>query len=146
MSLAVKIFTTMTIMATLTTLACAEPTTPPEDLTQLVATARANNPELKSSDARWKMFTNRIAAARSLEDPMLMLKIQNGIVSDPLNFSRDSMTQKVVGITQQLPYWGKRELKGEVARLEAESYRWTADERRLELTRMVKETYYQLYF
>ena len=34
------------------------------------------------------------------------------------------MTQKVIGISQQLPFWGKRRLKGEVAEQEADSYRW----------------------
>ncbi len=119
---------------------------PAEDLAGLVATAVANNPELKSSQARWEMFRNRIAQARSLEDPMLMLKIQNGLVNSPLNFRRDSMTQKVIGISQQLPFWGKRGLKEEMAAKDAESYRWQVEERKLELVRMVKETYYQIYF
>ena len=44
-----------------------------------------------------------------------MLKIQNGMVTDPFNFHKDPMTQKVIGITQQIPFWGKRDLKGEVA-------------------------------
>ena len=119
---------------------------PAEDLAGLVAAAVANNPELKSSQARWEMFRNRIAQARSLDDPMLMLKIQNGLVNSPLNFRRDSMTQKVVGISQQLPFWGKRGLKEEMAAKDAESYRWQVEERKLELVRMVKETYYQIYF
>jgi len=121
-------------------------TLPAEDLGSLVSTAVANNPELKSSQARWEMFRNRIAQARSFDDPMFMLKIQNGIISDPLNFHRDSMTQKVVGISQQIPFWGKRGLKEEAAAKDAESYRWQIEERKLELVRMVRETYYQIYF
>ncbi|SNB47395.1 TolC family protein [Geobacter sp. DSM 9736] len=117
-----------------------------EELQRLVAAALANNPEITVSEARWKMFTSRVAQAKSLEDPMLMLKIQNGIVRDPFNFSRDPMTQKVIGISQQLPFWGKRDLKAEVAAKEAESYRWQVEERKLELARMVKETYWQIYF
>ena len=117
-----------------------------ENLQSLVAHAISRNPELKASEARWQMFTNRIRQAGSWDDPMMMLKIQNGIVTDPLNFSRDSMTQKVVGISQQIPFFGKRALKGEVAAREAESYLWSHAERKLELIKMVKETYYQLYF
>jgi len=117
-----------------------------EDLSRLVADALAQNPELKGSEARWQTFRNRIAQARSFDDPMLMLKIQNGIFTDPFNFRNDPMTQKVIGITQQFPFWGKRELKGEVAAKEAESYKWQAEERKLELRRMVAETYYQIYF
>jgi cobalt-zinc-cadmium efflux system outer membrane protein len=124
----------------------AEEMKPAEDLSRLIETALANNPELKVSAARWQVFYNRIALARSFEDPMLTLGIQNGIVRVPFNFSKDPMTQKVIGISQQLPFWGKRALKGEVAAREADSHKWVLEERKLELKRMVKETWYQLYF
>lgn len=114
-------------------------------LPQMVATALADNPELKASEARWKMFASRAKQAGRLEDPMLMLKAQNLLVRDPLNFGRDTTTAKVIGISQQLPFWGKRALREEIASLEAESYRHSIEERKLELARMVKETWYQLY-
>lgn len=117
----------------------------PENLDQLVQAALENNPELKSSSARWQMYRNRIKQAGALEDPMLMLKIQNGVVTDPVNFKRDGMTQKVIGISQLFPFAGKRQLKEDIAAAEAERYHWSVDERKLELTRMVKETYYQIY-
>ena len=124
----------------------AQEARPAENLSQLIDTALAHNPELKASEARWQMFRNRVAQARTFDDPMLMLKIQNGIFTDPFNFRKDPMTQKVIGITQQIPFWGKRGLKGEVAAKEAESFKWQVEERRLELRRMVAETYYQIYF
>uniref|UniRef100_C6E8C0 Outer membrane efflux protein n=1 Tax=Geobacter sp. (strain M21) TaxID=443144 RepID=C6E8C0_GEOSM len=124
----------------------AEPAPPVENLPTLVETALAQNPELKSSAARWQMYRSRAAQAGALEDPMLMFKIQNGIVTDPLSFTADGMTQKVIGISQQLPFAGKRKLKEEIASKEAETYRWSIEERKLELTRMVKEAYYQIYF
>jgi cobalt-zinc-cadmium efflux system outer membrane protein len=130
----------------LITPAQAQEPKPAENLAQLIDKALADNPELKASDARWQMFRNRIVQARSFEDPMLMLKIQNAMVKDPFNFKMDPMTQKVIGITQELPFWGKRDLKAELASKEAESYKWQTEERRLELRRMVTETYYQLYF
>jgi outer membrane protein TolC len=126
--------------------AMAEENRPAEDLSQLLSTALANNPDLKASDARWQMFRSRVAQARSFDDPMLMLKIQNGIFTEPFNFRKDPMTQKVIGISQQLPFWGKRDLRGEVAAHEAEAYRWQVEERKLELRRMVAEAYYQIYF
>ena len=56
-----------------------EDTPPAENLQTLISCALANNPELKGSEARWQMFANRVKQASSLDDPMLMLKIQNGI-------------------------------------------------------------------
>ncbi|MDX1251577.1 MAG: TolC family protein [Gammaproteobacteria bacterium] len=117
-----------------------------ENLADLVAAALASNPELKASEARWEMFRNRIKQAEALDDPMLMLKIQNGIAGDPFNFRKDPMTQKVVGLSQALPFWGKRALRGEMAAKQAEFYQWQLEERKLELKRMVKESYYQIFF
>ncbi|GFO61709.1 RND transporter [Geomonas silvestris] len=115
-----------------------------ENLNLLIETALTGNPELKASASRWEMFKSRVKQAGSWEDPMLMLKIQNGIVTDPLNFTRDSMTQKVIGIAQQIPYFGKTALREEVALHEAEAQHFAHGERRLEITRMVKEAYYQI--
>jgi len=136
----------LTVMAFCVTPLAAEEIQPVESLPQYISAALANNPDLKASDARWRMFTEKIAQARSFEDPMLMLKIQNGVVTDPFNFGKEPMTSKVIGISQQIPFWGKRGLKGEIAAREADSYRWTVAERKVELTRMVKEAWYQLYY
>jgi len=143
-------FTSVVLISTLFALLSAPPlvaadAAPVEELPTLVAVALANNPEVKASEARWQMFRNRVSQVGALDDPMLMLKIQNGLVRAPLDFRHETMTAKVIGISQQLPFWGKRGLKEEVASKEAESYRWNLEERRLELVRMVKETYYQLY-
>lgn len=51
----------------------------------------------------------------------------------------------MIGISQQLPFWGKRDLKAEVASREAEALKWQVAERKLELARMVKETWYQIF-
>jgi len=116
-----------------------------ENVSQFIETAIANNPDVKSSEARWQMFKRRVPHEGVLADPMLTLKIQNGVVSDPFNFQKDTMTQKVIGISQQVPFWGKRDLKGELAAKEAESYGWLFEERKLELARMVKEAWFRLY-
>ncbi len=125
--------------------AAADGAAPFQPLPVLIEIALADNPELKASDARWKMFAGRAKQAGSLEDPMLMLKAQNLLARDPFAFNRDATTAKVIGISQQLPFWGKRALREEIATLEAESYRHSIEERKLELARMVKEVWYQLY-
>ncbi len=124
----------------------AESMLPAEQLQNLVAVAVANNPELKSSQARWRMFASKAGQAGTLEDPMFMFKLQNLVARQPFSFGgTDPQTAKVIGITQQLPFWGKRAIRQEVANYEAESYKWAIEERTLELTRMVKETCYQLW-
>ena len=119
---------------------------PAEELAPLVATAIANNPEVQSSQARWEMFRNKIPQATALEDPMLMLRLDDALVRAPFSTGgKDPATAKVIAISQQLPFKGKRALRGEVAKHEAESYQWAVEERKIELARMVKETYYRIY-
>ncbi|KAF0188674.1 MAG: outer membrane efflux [Desulfobulbaceae bacterium] len=118
---------------------------PPEDLEALVALALVNNPEVRASAERWQMIVERSRQAGALEDPMLMLRVQNALIRDPLNFQRDAMTAKVIGISQKLPFFGKRDLMREEAGFEAEAERWVVEERRIELRRMVKEAWYQIY-
>jgi cobalt-zinc-cadmium efflux system outer membrane protein len=118
---------------------------PAEDLPTLVSMALANNPELKSSESRWQMFASKVKQASALEDPMIMLKLQNMMIREPFMFNKDPQSAKVIGISQQLPFWGKRALREKVAFNEAESYKWAFEERKLEIARMVKESYYQLW-
>ena len=116
-----------------------------EHLPSLINTALADNPELKSSQSRWQMYASKAKQASALEDPMLMFKLQNMLVREPFVFNKDPQSAKVIGISQQLPFWGKRAIRQEIAQYEADSYKWTIEERKLELARMVKETYYQLW-
>jgi outer membrane protein TolC len=126
-------------------IASAGETKPAEALPALIDTALANNPELKSSRARWQMFVAKSEQAGALDDPMFMFKLQNMLAREPFVFNKDPQSAKVIGISQQLPFWGKRAIRQEVAQFEAESYKWAIEERKLELTRMVKETWYQIW-
>lgn len=142
----VVLLTVISVFAFSSGFSQAEEAARQEKLPDLVDAALANNPELKSSQARWQMFTNKAKQASALEDPMVMFKLQNLLAREPLSTGgKDPQTAKVIGISQQLPFWGKRAIKQEVAGYEAESYRWAVEERKLELARMVKETYYQLW-
>jgi cobalt-zinc-cadmium efflux system outer membrane protein len=135
----------VSILLSVSGLSFADDSAKRESLPDLVETALKKNPELKASDARWQMFASKARQASALEDPMLMLKLQNLVVRQPTSFDKDPQTAKVIGITQQIPFWGKRAIRQEVAKYEAESYKWAVEERKLELSRMIKETYYQLW-
>jgi len=116
----------------------------PESLDHLVAQALISNPEVKASAERWQMTVERARQAGALDDPMMMLRVQNALIRDPLDFKRDAMTAKVIGISQKLPFFGKRQLMRDEAGFDAEAERWVVEERRIELRRMVKETWYQI--
>lgn len=116
------------------------------DLSTLVDQALVANPEIVESQARWEIYLAKVRQAGSFDDPMLMLGIQNALVKDPLNFKAEAMTSKVIGVSQMVPYFGKRALQKEEATLAAEQSRWSLEERKLQLKQMVRETWYQIYF
>ncbi|MBE0597054.1 MAG: TolC family protein [Desulfuromonadales bacterium] len=138
----------ITVVAGLTPVAAAEmavsPPAPP--VAELVAQALQANPELEASEARWRMFVQQARQAGTFEDPMLMVGINNALIRDPLNFQREEMTSKVVGISQSVPFFGKRSLARAAAEQGAQSVRAEHEERRLELAAMVKESYAGLFF
>lgn len=112
----------------------------------IVREALERNPALRADASRWDAFAQQARQAGALDDPMLMLRAQNLLIRDPLAFDRDVMTAKVVGVSQMVQFFGKRDLKREAARQNAEEARWELEERKVELTRMVKEAWYQLLF
>ncbi|MDD2468875.1 MAG: TolC family protein [Desulfobulbus sp.] len=111
----------------------------------LVDEALTNNPDLKASEQQWQVMVARAEQAGVLEDPMVMVGIQNGLIKDPLAFNRESMTAKVIGLSQKIPFYGKRDLMKEAAEQGAEAQRWVVAERRLTLQRMIKENWSRLY-
>lgn len=115
------------------------------DLQPLVAEALERNPDLKATEEQWRVMVARAEQAGALEDPMMMVGIQNALLKDPLAFNRDSMTAKVIGISQKIPFYGKRDLMKESAEQGAEAERWLVAERRLTLQRMLKENWARLY-
>jgi outer membrane protein TolC len=117
----------------------------PLRLDALVSEALASNPEIEASAAQWEMFVQQARQAGSFEDPMMMVGVSNGMVRDPFNFSRDEMTAKVIGLSQMVPFFGKRGLAREVAEKKALSARARYEERKLELAAMVKETAARLF-
>jgi outer membrane protein TolC len=110
----------------------------------LVAEALAHNPEITASHEKWQMLIAKARGTGALDDPMLMLKIQNGMISDPFNFKMDDSTAKVIGISQMLPFAGKRDLLRVGAEQEAKSAEWELAERKVELRRMVLDAWAQL--
>lgn len=117
---------------------------PTSEIEMLVAEALANNPEIAASSEKWQMLVVKSRQTGALDDPMLMLKIQNGMISDPFAFNKDATTAKVIGISQMLPFAGKRDLQRAGAKQEAKSAEWELAERKVELRRMIQDAWSQL--
>lgn len=114
------------------------------DIDALVAEAIDHNPEVLASREKWQMLVAKSQQAGFLDDPMVMLKIQNAMFSDPLAFDKDTTTARVVGISQMLPFPGKRALLKAGAQQEAKVAEWEFAERKVQLRRMVQDAWAQL--
>ena len=92
----------------------------PYVIDELVAEALRSNPEIQAAKREREAAEQRIAPAGALDDPML----EAGVISVPIDsfrFNREDMTMKMIGLSQRLPYPGKRGLRQDVAARDAES-------------------------
>lgn len=106
----------------------------------LIETALANNPEITAAHRRWDAALQKIPQARALDDPMVGVDVER---SGTTRF--DTYSDNEWMISQNVPWFGKRDAKGRVeegmARKVEQEYRAKA----FEITSMVKQAYYDLW-
>ena len=122
--------------APMTAAADRPPPTDPQ-LADLLGEAVANNPELAAARSERDAAQQRIAPAGALEDPMLELGVINAPL-DPLSLGREDMTMKMLGLSQKLPFAGKRDLRRAVATADADSMELAVQEASNKLVRDVR--------
>lgn len=112
-------------------------------LAQLTAEALQNNPEIRAARKEQEAASQRVAPAGALDDPML----EAGVISLPTNslqFDREDMTMKMIGLSQRLPYPGKRGLRQDIATKDAESAGYGYQETVNRVVRDIKAAYFDL--
>jgi cobalt-zinc-cadmium efflux system outer membrane protein len=117
----------------------ADPVTP---VGPLLDEALRHNPEIASARAESDAALQRIAPAAALDDPMLEVGIVNAPL--PLSLRRDDMTMKMLGLSQKLPFPGKRELRRNVAAADSASVAHAVDETVNRVARDVRVAYEEL--
>ncbi|MFA5915036.1 MAG: TolC family protein [Burkholderiales bacterium] len=114
-----------------------------QPLGALVAEALQNNPELRAAAKEAEAAEQRVRPAGALEDPMLELGFLN-LPTQPLRFNREDMTMKMLGLSQKLPYPGKRALREQVAARDAQTLKYGLGETSNRVVREVKIAYFDL--
>lgn len=112
-------------------------------LEQLWRDVRVRNPEIAAARQELEGAQQRIAPAHALEDPMLEV----GVVNAPLNsmsLRREDMTMIMLGLTQRLPFPGKRDLRAAVARMDADSVKFAYEETVNRVMRDARAAYFDL--
>ena len=102
-----------------TTATATAPVTDPV-LAALLAEAMKNSPEILAARSEQQAAAQRIAPAGTLDDPMVEAGFLN-VPSNSFSFRPEDMTMKMLGLSQRLPYPGKRNLRRDVAALDSES-------------------------
>lgn len=112
-------------------------------LNKLVAEALQNNPEIRAASKEREAAQHRVAPAGALDDPMLEAGVLN-LPSNSLRFDREDMTMKMIGLSQRLPYPGKRGLRQDVATKDAETVGYGYQETVNRVARDIKTAYFDL--
>ena len=118
-----------------------EPADP--QLAALLAEAAQNNPDVHAARRELAAARSRVAPAAALDDPMLEAGVVN-LPAESFSFRREDMTMKMIGITQRLPYPGKRGLRREVSEKEAEAVEHNLQELVNRVRRELKVAYFDL--
>ena len=112
-------------------------------LIAMITEALENNPEIQAALREREAARQRISPAGALDDPML----EAGVINAPLAsspFNREDMTMKMIGLSQNLPYPGKRGLRQDVATKDAEAVGYGYQETVNRITRGIKTAYIDL--
>ncbi len=110
-------------------------------LPELIQDVLARNPELVAARKQWEAATNRIAQARSLDDPVLSVQLWN----IPQPFKATQADNTIFGLSQNLPFPGKLALKADVASRSAEMTEQSVRAKERELVARLKRDYYDLF-
>ena len=110
-----------------------------------VAKAVRDNPSLAEMQSRYEALSEVPSQVGSLPDPMLNLGAMN-LPTDTFDRAQEPMTQLQLGFSQAFPFPGKLTLKQEAAQHDAKAAGHSVEEARLQLTRKVKNRWWQLYY
>jgi cobalt-zinc-cadmium efflux system outer membrane protein len=115
-------------------------------LASLIEAALAANPELAAMRREFDAARARIPQAKALSDPTVMLS--NSTVTNPVHFAglKNDFSEIALGFSQDLPWFGVRRLRSQVADASAEAKFQEYAAAVLRLTSEVKAAYYDLYY
>ena len=118
---------------------------PSTSLSELVKEAEQNNPEIAAAVHGWQAATHIPKQVSAL--PETEVSVQQFAVGSPRPFagySNSNFAYIGIGVSQDIPFPGKRGLRGKVAELEANSAREDADSVRRRVVESLKVAYVQL--
>jgi outer membrane protein TolC len=110
-----------------------------DSLDALIETALANNPEISMAHRKWDAALQKVPQARALDDPTV------GVDAWRKSAEAESASQTGLMVSQNIPWFGKRDLRGSVETGAAKQAEMTWRMKTLEVVASVKRSYYDLW-
>ncbi len=110
---------------------------------QAVSLALEENQGIAAMDSRAEAFRQIPDQAGALPDPELSLGALN-LPTDTFSTTAENMTQLQLGLSQKIPFPGKRSLRERAAAFEADSARAESGEAKLKMERNVRSSWWSL--
>lgn len=111
------------------------------NLKALLEEAETQNPQIQAARSRWKSVQDTIEARRALPDPQLSYTYFVESVE-----TRVGPQRHIVGARQKFPFYGKRDLRAEIASKEAQTLMAVYEAVKQEVSRNVKKRFYDLFY
>jgi outer membrane protein TolC len=122
-----------------------EPMTPGSNVDSLLAVARAQNPEYAALRHEAQAAEERVYPAGAFPDPYLERELEAASLKAGGGHQTENGTSAKFKIAQEIPFWGKRELRRETAAAAAAEARGRAEAAWNELAARIKSAYAQYY-
>ncbi|MDD5237962.1 MAG: TolC family protein [Candidatus Omnitrophica bacterium] len=113
-------------------------------LDSLIEEAKKNNPEILAAKKRYEASLARIPQAKSLDNPTIGLTFEKAKGS-PFRLDTTMPEDRMLSVTQMLPWFGKLSLKGKIALMESQMFAAEYKNKELEIINEVKNSYYDLF-
>jgi cobalt-zinc-cadmium efflux system outer membrane protein len=141
-----RILATLTLILLVCTPAAGQQAAaaPRVKLAELEAEAERNHPAILAAEKMAEAKRARVAQARALPDPQVSL----GYMGDPAPFKTqagDPSSFRQLGVMQEFPYPGKRDLRGRVAGKDAAAELWNAELARRRILSELRQAYYEMW-
>src|SRR5215467_8707300 len=113
---------TLVLAGTLSALGQETAASTPTPLSQLLAEAQTNNPQISAADHEARAARQMVSQATALPDPKLTYQqLSVGSPKPFAGYTNSDFAYIAIGASQELPYPGKLRLRGEAADRDADT-------------------------
>ncbi len=116
------------------------------NLDELIAAAEKNNPGIQAALRVVEAKRARIPQARAYPDPMVSFGYMGNLIPPFTEQRNDPSSFRQIEATQEIPFPGKRGLRGQIAGKDADAAWWEYEYARRRVVSEVKVAYSELYY